>query len=1099
MLTRSARRLGWFSLGMIVVLFSATCTPTSTPIPPPDRLAVSGFIVVAPPRANDLPSGVRPEIYVPGVDVELRDVPAGTVLESVRTDLSGRFRFSPQVPGGYQACWSAPGLVSNCNKFELADRHLYLGEVRAAVDSAKTGTTFHGRVTLAGGARARRLEPLLGVNAFATVRATDGQGNDGGRAYVNNFGEYLLPTLVQSPSYELVASIEAASEATNAASAGLSSRVDFELDQHPPEIRALVGAAPGGTSWTAAPGDLVEVHAIATDADGDALQYRWLLPDGSVVPAAASDSTSFQLPPRPGSYTFVALASDGRGGYSREDVTISTAGVRFGGVVAATDAPAVADAEVEVNGTTITTAADGRFNLFVPESERYVLNIRKSGYGLVSKIYDNGVSGGRYLLTRASVHVVTDPNDQEIDVTNDRRPGDCPGSLSDRLRDRYPTGQQPDDRPCGPGIRVRIPAGALVDADGNPPAGSVQVELTTVDLRAPDGMPGDYTARTAGGQTRVMESFGAGTVEIVDAGGNEYDLAPGQTAEITIPIPAEQLAFPAAIPATIPLLAYDETTGDWVEEGTLDRVGNAYVGKVEHFSAHNADTLKVNQACIRLETVLMPAQFKLEATVPQEAGPDRVITPTIINDLQRFHALYNLPTNETITLRVFDTDDVLIELLDVNNLGVPIDEIAVNSGGPQNPTDPNRPDFPYDACQTSVELTPFQPVGQAVDEFLHGLYSFAAANLTELDDTDPALSQQFLDATDAYYLAIDFHGRRETLDEFRDHNGFPAGEVELQYANSGDLGFGRDMHCRQVSNFGATGEYACYVTNYGSRFTDDGQDYLDALSNTVPIATVGMEYSRVEDPNDENVLVGDPIVKFYVYKEAIGNARAGSANLDGVGERPVPQLCMVCHGGHYPDAVDVSAEGVPAWTDGESADLGSRFIPFDLASLFMLNPNGAQNQNALRQLNCDIVRNAAPSQELLDVIESMYGAACAGNQQLGNPVSGWDDPNPSTPNLPNKEEVYAQIVTPSCRACHVSQAPSTITWAEAADFEASGGLASLVCNQHVMPHALVTHNRFWLSTGPHQPLLLHNYLNGNDPPLEPGSEAIECVDALVNP
>jgi hypothetical protein len=141
------------------------------------------------------------------------------------------------------------------------------------------------------------------------------------------------------------------------------------------------------------------------------------------------------------------------------------------------------------------------------------------------------------------------------------------------------------------------------------------------------------------------------------------------------------------------------------------------------------------------------------------------------------------------------------------------------------------------------------------------------------------------------------------------------------------------------------------------------------------------------------------------------------------------------------------------------------------------------------------VRNAAPSPELLEVLEGMYGPGCTGNQQVGFAVPGWDDPVAGTPNLPNKEEVYAKVVAPSCRACHVSQTPSDITWATASAFEGSGGfISSLICNQHVMPHALVTHNAFWLSTNPHQPLLMHNLLNGNLPPGQAGTTAFDCVD-----
>jgi hypothetical protein len=1136
------------------IITSTSSEPQTLRPAPPKRFGVSGFLVIGQTRTGEASlaassSGLKSAIYVPGVEVELRELTSNTTVAKVRTDLSGRFRFAPQLRSRYQVCWQARGIVAACNKvFSIQNKHIYLGPLPLAVDSSNNKRTFFGKVRFADGSLPRTLEPMVGVNAFATVQAQTTNGTLLAEAYVNNYGDYIIPGLGAESRYRLSGNIEAANVTqTVFLPNSQAQRVDLTFArQNAPEIRGLVRADSNSKRWTASPGDSIKITARSTDRDSNSLQYRWILPDGKVMSNPSNNDTiEYRVPSRGGLYEFTAIVSDGRGGYDKEVITLSTEGVRFGGTVGATDAPSVSGAQVEVNGRTTQSDASGRFALFVPESPRYVMNIRKEGYGLVSKIYDSGVTGGRWFLTRASVETVNPK--QPIDVVNKRRSDDCPGALSDRWRERrnptftavssasvrarQPSGstgrrsssrrarteatqgaqttgrqnpqttsqqrQQPaaTNRRCGPGIGVRIPADSLVDENGQAPNGNVNIELTTVDLRAPDGMPGDYTARTQNGATRVMETFGAGTVEI-RGGGREYNLRPGATADVTIPIDPSRSGFPGGIPNTIPLLSYNEREGVWVEEGQLQRVGNAYVGKVKHFSAINADTLKVNQSCIRLETVLLPPQFNIEMTTPQTNGPPKVQTQLIDNSNQRFHVAINLPSNVNVQFRVFELNNANpLQLIDVNALNVPTTQVTVNSGGPQNPTTPNQPAFPYDACRASAELTPFRPIGDAIDEFLHGLFSFQAANLTELDASgNSGVADQFEAAGIAYYNAIDPHEERDTLAKFKTRNGFPAAdEVTLQYANSGDLGFGRDMHCRKLSNFGATGEYACYVTNYGNRFTNDEQDYLDALGNVQPIATVGMEFSRVEDPNNVNTLVGNPIVKFYVYKEANANQRAASANLDGTGERPVPQLCMVCHGGRYPNTLNVNA-GVPAWTDAASADLQARFIPFDVVSLFMLNENGVTNQTKLRQLNCDIVRNAAPSPELLEVIEGMYGAACTGNQQVGFAVPGWDDPVASTPNLPNKEEVYANVVTPSCRACHVSQTPSDITWATSTAFDQSGGfISSLICNQHVMPHALVTHNIFWLSTNPHQPLLTHNFLNGAAPPGQAGTTGIDCV------
>ncbi|MGA9997517.1 MAG: hypothetical protein WBP93_19030 [Pyrinomonadaceae bacterium] len=1075
---------------LLLIILSRTAPVTESKVAhlASGKFDISGFLGIAKPRKRTTP------IYVPGVEVELRDPLTEKVLAKVRTDLSGRFRFPSQAPSRYKICWSAPGIVHECTDLPMFNEHHYLGLLPMNVDTQNGARMFYGTVRFADGKLPRKLEPMLGINTFATVTARDAGGSSLGQAYVNNYGEYVLPVIKESNKYQLVGSIESASIARSVAfQTGWWKEEDLVFNkQHVPEISGLVSNDSNGKHWTVTPGETVKVRALAIDRDGDALQYRWILPDGTFMATASSDDTvSFQIPPREGVYEFTALVSDGHGGYSKESISLSTNGVHFSGTVAATDAAKVKDALIEVNGKSVQSDTNGYFSIFVPESARYVMNIRKDGYGLVSKIYDNSLTGGHWVLTRASVESVN-PS-QPISVVNTRAPADCPGPLSDHLTEgvvcnedyRYQRHNKNSD--CGPGIGVQIPANALVDEDGKPPTGNVNMELTTIDLRSPDGMPGDYTAQDRNGNQRVMQSYGAGAVEI-KGDGKKYHIKAGETAQVTIPIDPEQLAA-GSTPHKIPLLSYDEKTGVWMEEGEAQRVGNAYVGTVKHFSVVNADTLKVNQACLRLETAVMPPKFNLEVTVPQSNGTNRVVSQQIDNLSQRFHVIINLPVYQNIQLRALNSDGSLIQLLDVSNVQHNIDindplnkslnQLIVNSDGQQSSAS-KLPEFPYAACRRSVELTPFFPVSDTADTFLHGRGAVEALNLTELDPTN---SNTFADAikfsSKEYYKLIDPFEKRATLAGFKKVNGFPAkDEISLQYVNSGDLGFGRDMHCRQIGSDIFTGnEYACYVTNYGSRFTSDDDDYSAALNNSGPVATVAMEFSRSESPVDISgkTLQGNPFVKFYVYKEADGNNRAVSANLDGSGERPVPQLCMVCHGGHYPQGVSPQA-GAPIWFTAQSGDLGSHFIPFDLLNMY---PVQNLSQDTVRELNCDIVRHAPPSAELEEVITSMYASTCVvqgQGQRTGYPVPGWYD----YAGTPSKADVYANVVAPSCRSCHLSQSPSNITWADAQTFLGYGGIiSSLVCTKHAMPHALVTHNRFWLSTSPHQPLLLNDFFAAN--------------------
>lgn len=1050
----------------------------------PKEMLISGFIVTPNVGSSDDVFVVKASdlVYVPSIDVWLQKTDDATRIDPVKTDLSGRFRFIPREKGEFRLCWEAAAFLPAC-----ADEHLYLGQF--LIDpNRKAGTTVvFGSVRMGDGSLPRTLEPMANVNAFATVAAPGNALIPS--AFVNNYGNYVMPLVPVKSTVTLAARIENGSQSLAAViGSSLFERVDFQFSNEPPVMHGIVGNAPGNRHWTASPGDVVEFEARVSDPNGDTLQYHWIFPDGSTAITVDSTAT-YKLPELDGKYEFTVMAYDKKGGYAKETISISTRGVRFSGQVAATDSPLVAGAEVELNGKQTITDADGRFDMFVEEQGRYVLNIRKHGYQTVSKIYDNSLLGGNWTLTRASVDNV-DPA-LVIDVVNEREPGDCPGALSGR-RGRYQTGQgekggsdqrepgRSGQRDCGPGIRVRIPAGGLVDQDGNLPTGNVNIALVTIDTEAPDGMPGDYTARTSGGTTVVMETFGAGFVDIF-AAGKTYNLAPGVEAEITIPIVQPVFATGATIPFSIPLLSFDESLGIWQEVGKAQRDGDTYKGFVSHFSAINMDLLKQNQACIRLETVAMAASFELEVTIlPSGGGAPTTKTATIDNGAQRFHVVYNLPTSGTIEFRSFEDGtpiDLLVEDPPGSGTFIEGQVITVEDPAPQSPTNPNLPEFPYAACSVSVEFIPFRLPEDTIDQFLAGLFSFRAVNLTELEKS-LASEAPYADATAAYYETIDPNDLRETLDEFKNENGFPAGEVSAFYGNSADLGFGRAMHCRRESVSGLAGfDVACYVTNYGNRFTDYVDDFIAAIGNIDPIATVGMEYSRVEVEGSTDFQSDTRIVKFYVFG---GNEnRAADADLDGFGRRPVPQLCMVCHGGRYPAGLDTSTLGAPAWVtnDFESANLGSNFIPFDIPGFTLPTVSGTdykvEQQAEFKQLNTEIVAETDPSAAILEVVEEMYGGPGypLSDQVEEFVVDGWN----SSSGTVSEQDVYRDVVGPSCRTCHASQ-PSSIAWDDA-DQWFPGFVGSLVCSQHVMPHAIVTHNRFWLSLGPHQPLTLNQYLD----------------------
>jgi len=114
------------------------------------------------------------------------------------------------------------------------------------------------------------------------------------------------------------------------------------------------------------------------------------------------------LPTAPGRYEATLIAYDGKGGYDQSSLSllVDGLGVPFSGFVDATDAAFVAGAEVEINGATASTDGRGFLSTRVPEASRYVFNVRKPRYGLLSRIYNDSVIGGRWTLVRGTTRLV---------------------------------------------------------------------------------------------------------------------------------------------------------------------------------------------------------------------------------------------------------------------------------------------------------------------------------------------------------------------------------------------------------------------------------------------------------------------------------------------------------------------------------------------------------------------------------------------------------------------------------------------------------------------------------------------------------------------
>jgi len=258
-----------------------------------------------------------------------------------------------------------------------------------------------------------------------------------------------------------------------------------------------------------------------------------------------------------------------------------------------------------------------------------------------------------------------------------------------------------------------------------------------------------------------------------------------------------------------------------------------------------------------------------------------------------------------------------------------------------------------------------------------------------------------------------------------------------QYYNAFDLGFGRNMNCQKSFN---TDRVSCYVKNHGQVVTDDHVTAIsDAISGNNLVATVVMNYEPNNNANS---------VTFAAYNSA-GNL-LNDVVLDNQGAKPMPGLCLNCHGGHYNAATNSIS--------------GANFLPFDLDNFLYsdvdVTKTRVAQEDAFRKLNQIVDQTNVPT-------------------AMGDIIDGWYDNNLSTANqtfdgehYPNDwgdyKVVYDEVVKPYCRTCHVAMEPYR-DWDSASELASFSSYAlDLVCNNNVtrrMPHAELTMDKFWKSSG----------------------------------
>lgn len=159
------------------------------------------------------------------------------------------------------------------------------------------------------------------------------------------------------------------------------------------------------------------------------------------------------------------------------------------------------------------------------------------------------------------------------------------------------------------GLNISFPANAIVSQSSNSPyTGTVNVAAYWINPASRDlplEMPGDLRAINDAGYLRQLTTYGMIAVEMTGASGELLQIAPGNKATVTFPLPA---SLQASAPSSIALWSFDEEKGLWKEEGTATKTGNSYVGEVSHFSFWNCDVPNtyVQFSCTVVDTSQQP-------------------------------------------------------------------------------------------------------------------------------------------------------------------------------------------------------------------------------------------------------------------------------------------------------------------------------------------------------------------------------------------------------------------------------------------------------------------------------------------------------------
>jgi hypothetical protein len=312
----------------------------------------------------------------------------------------------------------------------------------------------------------------------------------------------------------------------------------------------------------------------------------------------------------------------------------------------------------------------------------------------------------------------------------------------------------------------------------------------------------------------------------------------------------------------------------------------------------------------------------------------------------------------------------------------------------------------------------------------------------------------------AYYATIDSDNLRMTQDAWKEVNGFndPLNKVvnARGYFNNGDLGFWRSINMVRDKRPGNRGNIAFTTFNYNNE--------IDSIYDMNRVSIVNMEYS----PGPEG---DDRLVKFYVFDEITGERKTHTVFAEGGEELYLPAACYSCHGGDDDAKSPVGPEG---YNEG-SGETNARFLSFDVKTVqFGVTPN-APSPDALeaifKKFNKAVLRTD-PTKATKALIKGLYGG-----KGLPRDTQDPDYVPPTWAARVDDEELYTDVIVPSCRSCHTLSDTKVLSlewWEGNAE-----KIREEVFHELTMPNAPNSFNNFWTSINPNQSQILRDWLDAH--------------------